>query len=237
MKRKKQSAAKAWKMLILSLPKGIAAFVTVVVGLSVSLPLSVFLIGLPLLAQTFILLSRMMGAERVYADSWKNGINPDGGEGAGTPEANRWSGWKALLSVLGQGRSYRGIAYGLIQFPVGIASFTLAIVLPVTAWAVMLSPLAQMVSMRWFSFDLFAYDSGVQWLLPELSSSDLSWIYAGVGALLVLLMPMLLRMLGRMYAGLIIGIAGPAETLRPESVPVSVPFTIPSEPFREPTLN
>lgn len=217
MKTKKPSAGQAWKMLLLSLPKGIAAFVTIVAGLSVSLPLSVFLIGLPLLAETLILGRRMMEAESCKAEQWQNGGAKPSGEVARKPR--EWTGWRNLLAVLGQGRSYRGILYGLFQLPVGIAAFTLAIVLPVTSWAVMLSPLAQQVSMRLYSFDLFSYNDAMRFLFPNWSSDVYSWIAGGIGAAFVLLMPIVLRALGRMYAAWVLMVSGPADVpAEPETV-------------------
>jgi len=215
---KKQSAFEAWKMLIMSLPKGIAAFVIAVAGLAVSLPLSVFLVGLPLLAMVLILCRRMLEAEKGLADAWLKGEKPaaeadaERGAGAGAEAAGQTSaGWKGLLSVFGSGRAYRSLFYAISQLPVGILAFTVAIVLPVTAFAVMLSPLAWWVSDRLFDFDLFKNEWTVAQLFPELTltSYQLSWIYAGIGALLVLLQPVVLRTLGRFYAVWIQGIAGP----------------------------
>jgi hypothetical protein len=208
MKKKKQSALQAWKMLLLSLPKGIAAFVTVVAGLSVSLPLSVFLVGLPLLAETLVLGSRMMVAESLAASAWKAGLSKTEVSSTGSTVGSKWAGWRSLLAVLGQSRSYRSIVYSLVQLPVGIAAFTLAIVLPVCAWAVLLSPLAYQVSLRIFSFPLFADDLVIHRLLPGWSPFERSWAYAGAGVLLVLLMPFLLRTIARLYTAWVVGIAG-----------------------------
>jgi hypothetical protein len=208
---KKQSAFEAWKMLILSLPKGIAAFVIAVAGLSVSLPLSVFLIGLPLLAAVLILCRRMLDSEKGLVDAWLKGERPADNEGRTADSTAASSGWKGLLSVFGSGRAYRSLFYSISQLPVGIASFTIAVVLPVTAFGVMLSPLAYWVSDRFFQFDLFQNGWSVNELFPQLTvtSYQLSWIYGGVGALLVLLLPIVLRTLGRFYAVWIQGIAGP----------------------------
>lgn len=209
---KKQSAFEAWKMLILSLPKGIAAFVIAVVGISVSLPLSVFILGLPLLAAVLILCRRLLESEKRLVDAWVKGEKPV--EAVGTPAedpGSASSGWKGLLSVFGSGRAYRSLFYSISQLPVGIASFTIAVVLPVTAFGIMLSPLAYWVSDEFFQFDLFQTGWSVNELFPQLAvtSYRLSWIYGGVGALLVLLLPLVLRTLGRFYAVWIQGIAGP----------------------------
>lgn len=209
-------------MLILSLPKGIMAFVTVVAGLSVSLPLSVLLVGLPLLAETCVLCAHMMASERWTVDRWMRGEKLSGEDRSSErPVKMKWEGWRALLAVLVQGRSYRGILYGFLQFPIGIAAFTLAIVLPVTSWAVMLSPLAYQISLRVFSFELFAYPDAMGWLLPTWSGYERSWLAGGIGAVFVLLMPLVLRALGRMYAGWITAVAGP-ESVVPPAVSAAV---------------
>lgn len=234
MKKKKPSALQAWKMLLLSLPKGIAAFVTVVAGLSVSLPLSVFLVGIPLLAETLVLCGSMLEAERRKTTAWSEAGDLRGAE---TTAPRVWGGWRSLLAVLGRGRSYRGILYGLFQLPVGIAGFTLGIVLPVTAWAVMLSPLAYLISTRLFSFELFSDPIVWDRLVPTWSGIERSWLAAGIGAVFVLLMPVVLRSLGRLYASWISAAAGPVPAPAIEEVhsgPAGEPFA--SEKLPEPPL-
>ncbi len=219
-KKSKPSAVVAWKMLLLSLPKGIASFVTAVAGLAVSLPLSVFVIGLPLLAETLVLCSHMMSAERWRVERWLQGRSGDETPGAeAKPAKPGWQGWRALLAVLGQTRSYRGALYALLQLPIGIAAFTLAVVLPVTSWAVMLSPLAYQIGSRFFSFELFSDGWVMNGILPAWTGYERSWAAAGLGAVLVLLMPAVLRALGRLYAAWILGLAGPAASpAAPESM-------------------
>jgi hypothetical protein len=193
-------------MLMLSLPKGIAAFVTVAAGLSVSLPLSLFVVGLPLLAETIVLCRRMLDAEHRYTRTWRHG---EAEIDASTDEkSEHWAGWRALLSVLKQPHAYRGIGYAFLQLPIGIAAFTLAIVLPALAWAVMLSPLAYQVSTRMYGYDLFADDYLMNHLLADWSPFLRSWVYGGIGLVLVLLMPVVLRALARLYTAWISGIAG-----------------------------
>jgi len=208
--RTKRSARQAWALLFLSLPKGIAAFITAVTGLAVSLPLSVFLVGLPLLAETLVLCGHLLELEKWSVERWKRGRTADAAAGS-RPVKPGWEGWQALLARLFKGRSYRGILYGFLQLPVGITACTLAIVLPVTFWAVQLSPAAYWISVRYFSFDWYA-DGGlvVTRLLPSWSGTQLSWLYGAVGAVLSLLLPAILRGLGGLYAVWIEAAAGPA---------------------------
>lgn len=215
---RKPSALLAWRMLFLSLPKGIAAFVIVVAGLSVSLPLSVFLIGLPLLAGTLVMSRGIMMGEVNIVTSWLQGKEyPDRTPETPTHSAGEHQGWRAwLASVLKEGRSYRGILFGILQLPIGIAAFTFAIVLPATALAVLLSPAAYEVSMRLFEFDLFENTWGLDRLTDwELTSAQRSWIAGGVGLLFTLLLPLMFKGLGRLYAAWILSVAGPEPVSRP----------------------
>lgn len=207
---RKQSALQAWKMLVLSLPKGIAAFVVVVAGLSLSLPLSVLLIGVPLLAATLSLSRTIMVREGRYASDWLLGKQHPAAPAVTEPAAGEQQGWRDwLLSVYKDGRSYFGILFGILQLPIGIAAFTFAIVLPVTAFAVLLSPVAYEVSMRLFDFNLFSHDWELNRLFDwNLTSAHRSWIACGVGLVLTLLQPMLLKGLGRWYAAWILSVSG-----------------------------
>lgn len=217
---RKPSALLAWRMLFLSLPKGIAAFVIVVAGLSVSLPLSVFLIGLPLLAGMLVMSRGIMMGEVNTVTAWLQGKEyPDRTENRAQAGQNggEQQGWRAwLASVLKDGRSYRGILFGILQLPIGIAAFTFAIVLPATALAVTLSPAAYEVSMRLFEFDLFENTWGLDRLTEwELTSAQRSWIAGGVGLLFTLLLPLMFKGLGRLYAAWILSVAGPEPVSRP----------------------
>lgn len=223
MYMKKQNALQAWNMLVLSLPKGIAAFVIAVVGLSVSLPLSVFLIGVPLLAATLVLCRTIMAGEVRDVTAWLLGrehpsVSAPSGTAAG--EQQGWRSW--LLSVLKDGKSYRGILFGIMQLPISIAAFTFAIVLPVTAFALLLSPIAYEVSLQLFDFNLFSSEWGLldRLLDLDLTSAQRSWIACGVGVLFTLLLPLFLKGLGRWYAAWILSVSGPEPvhhpTLEPE---------------------
>lgn len=214
---KKQSALQAWKMLVLSLPKGIAAFIVIVVGLSVSLPLSVFLVGVPLLAATLTLCKTIMVGESNQAAVWLQGQKPPADSAPPALADGEQKGWRSWLkSVLMDGRSYRGILFGIIQLPICIAAFTVAIVLPATAFAVLLSPVAYEVSMRLFDFNLFSSEWGLDQLFDwSLTAAQRSWISGGVGVILVLLLPLLLKGLGRWYAAWVLGVAGPEPARRP----------------------
>ncbi|MFC5649450.1 sensor domain-containing protein [Paenibacillus solisilvae] len=209
----KHSAFNAWKMLVMALPKGIASFVVVVAGLAISLPLSVFIVGLPLLTLTLVLCRRMMESENEYAERWIRGIQHNQPAIGSMKSPEKRHGWKSFLSVLGQKRSYRGLIYSFLQFPIGIAAFTVAIVLPATVLALMLSPLAYEVSLRMYDFVLFSNPRVFSGMLPNLEPYQLSWVVGGFGVLFALLLPLTLRVLGRFYTSWLQEITG-AELLQ-----------------------
>ena len=111
----KHSAFNAWKMLVMSLPKGIVSFIMAAAGLSISLPLSVLIIGLPLLSLTLVLCRRMMDTEKEYAESWIRGVQQASPISGNMKSPENRGGWKSILSVLGQARSYRGILYCMLS--------------------------------------------------------------------------------------------------------------------------
>ena len=231
MYMRKPSALLAWKMLILALPKGIGAFVIIVVGISVSLPLSILLIGLPLLAGTLVLSRQMMVGEARFVEGWLEGKEYPAAP-ASDESYTMGQGWKSwLMSVLKDGRSYRSILFGFLQLPIGIAAFTFAIVLPAVAFSVLLSPLAQELSMRWFEFNLFADTWGLDRVTNwELTSAHRSWIAGGVGAVLTLLLPLMLRGLGRWYGAWIQAVTGP-ERVQPTEPEAMSMYTDEISPF------
>ncbi|MEK4853727.1 sensor domain-containing protein [Paenibacillus sp. FSL H7-0756] len=202
----------AWKLLMLSLPKGIIAFVIAVTGLSASLPLIIVWVGLPLLALTLAWCRSMMSNEHKTVEAWSSGNSR---RGTGKPAviadhapAFRWEGLRTLGHQLRDRESYRGILYSLLQLPAGILGFTLALVLPAVAFSALLSPVAQRISSSVFSYDLNMLDPEVFFFLSGTTSDERSWILCGTGFVLLLLLPLLLVGLGRLYAAWISAVSG-----------------------------
>lgn len=205
----------AWKMLMLSLPKGIIAFVIAITGLCVSLPLVIIWVGLPLLALTLTWCRTMMISEQKAAEAWSQGkggasqqIMPD------HPAAFRWEGLRTLGSQLRQGESYRGILYSILQLPAGILGFTLALALPSVAISALLSPVVQKVSSSVFSYDQNMLDPDVFVFLSDTTPDERSWIVCGMGFVLLLMLPLLLSGLGRLYTAWINMISGTHQAVK-----------------------
>jgi signal transduction histidine kinase len=103
---------------LIALPLGIAGFVFVVVSLSVSIALAITLIGIPLLALT-IVAARWLGA--VYRGLGRSLL----GVKVETPQVHRRHG---VLGYLTEANGWRAIAFAIVQFPVAVTEFVVAVV-------------------------------------------------------------------------------------------------------------
>ena len=117
--------------MLLSLATGIFYFTWAVVGLSLSLVLSIFIIGVP-----FALL--FIGS--VWVISWVEGRVVEALLGVRMPRrlpAQDEGGtiWTRIRRVLGDGRTWGSLVYMLLQLPLGTIYFTLAVSLGVTSGA------------------------------------------------------------------------------------------------------
>lgn len=215
---KKQSALQAWIIMLLSLPRGIIAFVVAITGICVSIPLMIVWIGFPLLDMTLRICRSLLGEEERQVNQWLqppssyelgNQVHSEQSNEQYTERSNeleqqftsyKWQGFSRLWSMLQDRRSYQGLLYCILQLPVGIINFTIALVLPLTFIAVMLAPIANHFSLQYYSFDLFEGNKSLlTYLLPTLTSFEHSLIVGGVGIVLVLLIPTMLRAFGRVY--------------------------------------
>ena len=122
--------ARGWTSLthhLLGLPLGTAYFIWLVTGLATGLGLVITIIGIPLL--TFVLAATrpLLMFERGLANALLGTrLEPV----AVAPQADGW--FARLKAYWTDGTTWRGIGYLLARFPIGIATFTIA----VTAYSV-----------------------------------------------------------------------------------------------------
>jgi hypothetical protein len=107
---------------LLGLPLGVAYFTWLVTGLATGLGLAITLIGIPLLTLVFATVRPLLAAERGMSNALLGtSIEPaplsPGGEG--------WIG--RLKAYWTDSATWRGIAYLMLRFPVGTATFTVAV--------------------------------------------------------------------------------------------------------------
>jgi hypothetical protein len=107
---------------LLGLPLGVAYFAWFVTGLSLGAGLAITLIGIPILTLVLASVRPLLAAERGMANALLGAGIPaapltPGGAGVGARFKAYWT----------DGASWRGIAYLLIRFPAGLATFTVAL--------------------------------------------------------------------------------------------------------------
>jgi hypothetical protein len=123
---------------LLGLPLGTAYFIWLVTGLAIGLGLAITLIGIPILTLVFATVRPLLAAERGMANAML---------GAGIPEAplapapERAGIVARVKAYWTDGATWRGVAYLLARFPVGLATFTVALTAYATAAALLAAPI------------------------------------------------------------------------------------------------
>jgi hypothetical protein len=122
---------------LLGLVLGTAYFTWLVTGLATGLGLAITLLGIPILTLVFATVRPLLAFERVLANSMlgadipASGLAP-GGEGL-------WGRFKAYWT---DAATWRGIAYLLLRFPVGLFTFVVVVTSFSTAVALVGAPIA-----------------------------------------------------------------------------------------------
>jgi putative sensor protein len=133
--------ARGWTAVthhLAGLPLGIAYLTWFVTGLALGLGLAITLIGIPILTLVFATVRPLLAAERGMANALL---------GAGIPEAplapapERAGIVARVKAYWTDGATWRGVAYLLARFPVGLATFTVALTAYATAAALLAAPI------------------------------------------------------------------------------------------------
>ena len=130
--------------LLLSMPMGILYFTITVVGLSVGLSTLVIWIGLPILFGTFVAIRGMAAIERRLVVTLLRFPLPYTQQ---RQRETRRTFIQYVKDMLRDPLTWTSTIYMLIKLPLGIISFTLALVLPILSTAITLLPLAYLVNL------------------------------------------------------------------------------------------
>jgi hypothetical protein len=128
--------ARGWTSLthhLLGLPLGTAYFIWLVTGLSTGIGLVITIVGIPLLTLVLAATRPLLMFERGLANALLGTELPPV---AVAPQADGW--FRRLKAYWTDGTTWRGVGYLLARFPIGIATFVIA----VTAYSVALWCLA-----------------------------------------------------------------------------------------------
>jgi Putative sensor len=107
---------------LLGLPLGIAYFTWLVTGLALGLGLAITLVGIPLLTAVFATVRPLLAGERALANALLDAEIP---AAALAPRGEGLLG--RLKAYWTDGATWRGIGYLLLRFPIGTATFTIAV--------------------------------------------------------------------------------------------------------------
>ena len=122
--------------LLLAFPLGTLYFVVIVTGLSTGVGLAIVMVGFPILLVTLLGWLLFGRIERELAIHLLGAqIRP-----MSLPDSVRRSGWQRLLKTLGDSVTWKTLVYLLLEFPFGVFSFTLAVVLITLSISLILYP-------------------------------------------------------------------------------------------------
>ncbi len=203
--------ARTWRefgYLLLNLPMCLVGFVWTVTMLSVGAGLLVTFVGLPLLALALAGCRAIGRVERARARAllWLDIEEPGPADHRGRGPLGR------LGAQLGSGTNWRHVAYCLLHFPWGIATFTASISFLVYGWGLLTYPLWRWVFPVYFGQDglqVYGSDDGRHgWWLHTPADMLLSVV---VGGALVLAGPWLIRGMAHVDRFMVSGLLGPSR--------------------------
>ncbi len=130
--------------LLLSMPLGILYFVIIDVGFSVGLGTLILWIGLPILLGTFVAIRGMAAIERRLVVTL---LHYPLTMRERSYSKTRTSFLRYLRDIVRDPLTWTSTVYMFIKLPIGIVSFTLALVLPVLSAAITLLPLIYLINL------------------------------------------------------------------------------------------
>ena len=217
-----KQAVRAWLLLLAACPKGIATFALAVTGICLGVSLLIVWIGIPILVATLVACRALLSHERMLADGWLKGrgrlFESPGSDWAAASKRMLldYGSIRQLRILLTERRTYMSVLYCLLQLPIGLAAFVVASTLPLLALGLALAPFSYMMN-SWLPIQISSFD---YLMIPGLTGLPMFprvLAAGGVGIVLLALMPLLLRSLGRLYAGWLHGLGEPPTIVTPLS--------------------
>lgn len=128
--------------LLLALPLGMLYFVAIVTGLSTGIGLAIIMVGFPILVVTLLAWLLFARIERGLAIHLLGAqVRP-----MSLPDPVRRTVWQRLQKTLADPVTWKSLVYVLMDFPFGVFSFTLAVVLLTVSLTLVLYPVGYAVA-------------------------------------------------------------------------------------------
>ncbi len=145
--------------LLLAFPLGTLYFVVIITGLSAGFGLAIVIVGFPILVVTLLGWMLFGRIERELAIHLLGArIRP-----ASVPDPVHRSTWQRLLKTLGDPVTWKTLVYLLLEFPFGIFSFTLAVVLISVSISLILYPVEYAVATSMYRSFPTGLSGGTMW--------------------------------------------------------------------------
>jgi hypothetical protein len=141
---KKSTTAGNIAFLLLSFPLGLIFFLVTVIGFALGVSTLILWIGLPMLFATLVLVRGMAMIERRMATNLLHVSFPYQLHYHDMPQPGFL---KRFVNVLRDPLTWTSMIYMIVKLPLGIISFTLALVLPIVSLALTLLPLVYLVNL------------------------------------------------------------------------------------------
>jgi hypothetical protein len=141
---KKSTTAGNIAFLLLSFPLGLIYFLVTVIGLTLGVSTIIIWIGLPVLFATFALIRGMAAVERIMATNLLHLSFPDRPNSQAMPQKGFL---RRFGNMLLDPLTWTSTIYMIIKLPLGIVSFTLALVLPIVSLSITFLPLVYLVNL------------------------------------------------------------------------------------------
>jgi hypothetical protein len=141
---KMSSTAGNIAFLLLSFPLGLIYFIVTIIGFVVGMSTLVLWIGLPILFATLVFIRGMATLERQMATNLLHLSFPYQQR---SDDKLQKGFWRRFGSILRDPLTWTSTIYMVVKLPLGIVSFTLALVLPIVSLAITLLPLVYLVNL------------------------------------------------------------------------------------------
>jgi hypothetical protein len=200
--------------LMLAFPLGLLYFIFLIVGLSTGFGLVIVWIGIPILAAVFAGSWWLAALERQIAI---HALGADVPPMAPPPGSERAAGfWQRLGAFFSNPVTWKGMAFLMLKFPLGIASFVAVVTSLSTSAALLLAPVVWLFGGEW-AFEIDFY----WWTVDSLGGAMIVGAFGAVGFFISLNLLNGLALFWRWTATFLLGSERfmPAAPMAPPALP------------------
>ncbi|MFB6363624.1 sensor domain-containing protein [Paenibacillus elgii] len=213
----------AFYYLLYLLPAGIIGFTLTIVGVVLSIGLMPLFIGFPLMIVTARFTKHMTALDARLAarllQSPSTATDSVHTESLNPKQYGKRGLFDQLGAELSNPSTYVGLFFQIVKLPLGIISFALAVSIVAVNLAFLASPIVYSILLQSIGIDIFERELFARLIPMDLSSLQISLIYAGIGLLLLPVTNSLIRQSALFFGRIAVEISDPAGE-RGENAPL-----------------